>query len=76
MADPRDYQGRMEPRESRIEINGRRLTEAQAMAVRVAITGFHMETAEPKSRKDLGPIADAYHARLGEVLGVMLNAQG
>lgn len=55
-----------------IQIEEHVLTTAQAMAVRVAITTFHMETADPEFKAALGPIADAYHARLGEVLKVML----
>lgn len=56
-----------------IQVNGRVLSDAQAMAVRVAVTNFHTETAEPETKADLGPIADAYHARLDEVLALMLG---
>lgn len=60
--------------EPRIQIGSRVLTDAQAMAVRVAITGFHAETDAEGCREALGPIADAYHARLGEVLTMLLAA--
>ena len=56
-----------------IQIGDQVLTEAQAIAVRVAITNFHAETADEDLREQLGPIADAYHARLGEVLTIILN---
>ncbi len=55
-----------------IQIGEHVLTEAQAMAVRVAVTSFHAETGAEGCREALGPIADAYHARLGEVLKVLL----
>lgn len=55
-----------------IQIGNYVLTEAQAMAVRVAVTNFHSETADPEFKAELGPIADAYHARLGEVLAAWL----
>lgn len=60
--------------EPHIQIGEHVLTEAQAMAVRVAVTSFHAETAAEGCRDELGPIADAYHARLGEVLKVILAA--
>lgn len=60
--------------EPKIQIGGHVLTEAQAMAVRVAVTTFHIETGTEENRADLGPIADAYHARLGEVLTIIINA--
>jgi hypothetical protein len=50
-----------------IQIGAHVLTSAQAMAVRVAITNFHMRTAEGLDAIDM-----AYHARLGEVLKIML----
>jgi hypothetical protein len=63
----------MTPREPPIQINGRPLTEAQAMAVRVAVTNFYMETFDPEIRDSLGPIAFGYRARLGEVLEIILG---
>jgi hypothetical protein len=60
--------------EPSIRIGDHVLTEAQSMAVRVAVTSFHAETAAEGCREQLGPIADAYHARLGEVLNIMLTA--
>lgn len=56
-----------------IQIGDHVLTSAQAMAVRVAVTSFHAETADQGCRGELGPIADAYHARLGEVLKIILT---
>lgn len=60
--------------EPRIQIGNHVLTTAQAMAVRVAVTSFHAETGAEGCREELGPIADAYHARLGEVLKMLLAA--
>lgn len=58
--------------EAAITINGIPLTSAQSMAVRVAVTQFHLECSDPEIREGLGPIADAYLDRLSEVLKVML----
>jgi hypothetical protein len=60
--------------EPHIQIGTHVLTNAQAMAVRVAITNFHMEVSEDdEARAELGPIADGYRDRLGEVLKIMLT---
>lgn len=60
--------------EPKMQIGDHVLTEAQAMAVRVAVTGFQMECTEDEEfRKNLGPIADAYAARLSEVLKIILS---
>jgi hypothetical protein len=62
-------------REPEIVINGTRLTDAQAMSVRAAITNFHAETAHPHA---LGTdehglkMCTLYHLRLSEVLGLAL----
>ena len=63
----------MELPEPHIQINGRTLTEAQAMAVRIAITEYRTELTEPSAKSALGQIADAYHARLSEVLSIILE---
>lgn len=60
--------------EPSISINTHYLTDAQAMAVRVAITSFHAETADEGCREELGPIADAYHLRLSEVLKLIISS--
>lgn len=57
--------------EPAIQIGGTPLTTAQAMAVRVAITLYHMEMGTEQAKKDLGDIANGYRARLGEVLALM-----
>jgi hypothetical protein len=61
--------------EPKIQIEDHVLTEAQAMAVRVAITSFADELVWEDKRKELGPIADAYHARLHEVLEIIFHYQ-
>lgn len=61
--------------EPNIIINGQALTEAQAMAVRVAITNFHAETADMHA---LGTdqhgieMCTAYHLRLSEVVKLIV----
>lgn len=57
--------------EPRIIINNHQLSEAQAMAVRVAICSFESECNSPDGRNLLGKIADGYRDRLGEVLALM-----
>lgn len=65
----------MDSKEPEITINGTALTNAQAMAVRVAITSFHAETSHPHA---LGTdehglrMCTAYHLRLDEVLRLIL----
>ncbi len=60
-----------------IQIGDHVLTHAQAMAVRVAITNFHMEVSEDDEiRAGLGPIADGYRDRLSEVLTIILAKAG
>ncbi len=63
--------------EAYIQIGDHVLTSAQAMAVRVAITNFHMEVSEDDEiRAGLGPIADGYRDRLSEVLTIILAKAG
>lgn len=58
--------------EPSIVVNGVPLTTSQAMAVRVAVTIYHMETRY--NREDIGEqLADAYNARLYEVLLLMIG---
>lgn len=59
------------PKEPYIQIGDHVLSEAQAMAVRVAISDFYAETGSEEGRTELGEIADAYHMRLAEVLMVI-----
>lgn len=61
--------------EPKIQIGNCVLTEAQAMAVRVAVSDFQMQVSE-EGKRDLGPIADAYNARLSEVIKIMLREVG
>ncbi len=50
--------------EADIVINGRRLTFAESMAVRVAVSSFLMFVSEPGTRKRLGGVAAGYEAQL------------
>lgn len=61
-------------KEPRIQIGDHVLTLAQAGSLRVAVTTFYDETGTAQSRSDLGPIADGYHARLGEVLRMIIDS--
>lgn len=57
--------------EPEITINGHRLTQAQAMAVRVAIVNYAMEMADPLALGDDDhgkAMTKAYADRLGEVM--------
>jgi len=60
-------------REPEIIINGVRLTEAQAMAVRVAVASFRVGLTDPERMADLGRIGPIYDARLREVELVMVG---
>lgn len=59
-----------------ITISGRQLTEAQAMAVRVAITAYHQEMADPVALgddEDGRRMTEAYRDRLTEVLQIIVS---
>jgi hypothetical protein len=63
--------------EPRITINGRLLTEGQAMAVRVAIAAYHQELQDPDhlgTDRDGRRLTHAYRDRLEEVLRFILPA--
>lgn len=63
--------------EPRIQIGDHVLTEGQAMALRVAVGTFHVQTKDEDWRQDIGTeLADAYHARLGEILTIIINSPG
>lgn len=64
-----------EHNEPEIIINGSNLTPAQAMAVRVAITSYHSEMADPNALFDDDHghrMTKAYRQRLGEVLKLII----
>ena len=60
----------VERNEAHIRVGNTVLTEAQSMAVRVALSSFRMECSDDDEMRDgIGhDLADAYKARLGEVL--------
>lgn len=60
-------------KEPRVQIGETVLTDAQAASVRVAIAHFQTDLADAEFRRDLGPIADAYRDRLGEVSALVLQ---
>ena len=62
-------------KEPKITINGHTLTDAQAMAVRVACTCFEIQTGSEEGRRDIGPAADGYTARLREVFAMMVSEE-
>ena len=54
--------------EPTITINGRQLSFAEAMTVRVAVSSFRLFVAEPSNREGLGPgLAQNYDLRLAAV---------
>ena len=60
--------------EPHIILNGMELTDAQSMAVRVAVTSFHQEMGDkdPLGDDEIGrQMASAYRDRLTEVLKLM-----
>lgn len=63
--------------EPEIIINGERLTSAQAVLVRIAVSHFHAEVVTEEYRDGLGEgeIADAYAARASEVERIMFGRQ-
>lgn len=54
-------------KEATIVISGILMSDAQSMAIRVAVANFLMELSDEKFCEQLGPIADGYRARLSEV---------
>lgn len=54
--------------EPKTQIGDHVLSEGQTMALRVAANTFLEQLSDETFREDLGPIADAYQARLREVL--------
>ena len=58
--------------EPTIVINGKQLTEAQAMAVRVAVSDFLAQLTDKDFMKSLGAAGPMYQARLAEVQRLML----
>jgi hypothetical protein len=63
------------PREADIIINGTLLTQAQAMSVRVAVTSFRFELAEPELAEGLGEIGKLYDERLIEVEQLLVGVR-
>lgn len=63
------------PDEAIITINGTLLTNAQAMSLRVAVTSFRFELAEPEMAEGLGEIGKMYDACLIEVEQLLIGAR-
>jgi hypothetical protein len=61
------------PKEPEITIRGTRLTDGQAMTLRVALENFRMELSSGFG-KELGPIAVQYSERAEEVSLLMVSA--
>lgn len=59
-------------KEPRITVNGSPLTEAQAMTLRVALSGFLMDLEDPEFVAALGNIGPLYQDRAREVQALML----
>ncbi len=62
--------------EPEIIVNGRRLTFAECMSVRVAVSSFRIQLTDKRFRKGVGePLAGNYDARLQTVEQMMLLSQ-
>ncbi len=59
--------------EAKIQVGDYVLSEAQSMAVRVAVSTFLGQLADETFVEDLGPIGPAYKARLAEVERIMVE---
>lgn len=57
-----------------ISINGTRLSEGQALSVRVAVEMFLIELSDPGFHEGLGPVANGYQARLLEARALMFKS--
>lgn len=67
--------GVMNPPEPAILINGERLSEAQAMTLRVALSHFLPELSG-EFGKNLGELGKSYHDRGREVAALMVRPKG
>jgi hypothetical protein len=61
--------------EADITINGTKLTFAQAMTVRVALSSFAMQLTDPTWQRDLGTIATGYRAQLDALHSLIFKNQ-
>lgn len=59
-------------REATIVINGRQLSFAESMSLRVAVTSFRMTLSEPSYREGLGPVAEGYDACLSRIESMIM----
>lgn len=59
--------------EPSITIEGRELSLAEAMSLRVAVGSLRISLHDPGFRAGLGPIADAYDKHLERIEGLMLQ---
>lgn len=59
-------------KEPTVIINGVLLTNAQAMTLRVALTGFWSEVSDPEYSKALGPIGPKYEKAASEIWRIMV----
>ena len=58
--------------EADVTINGRKLSFAESMALRVAVSQFRMSLSSETMREGLGAIADGYDAHLQAIERTML----
>jgi hypothetical protein len=56
-----------------IIVNGRALTFAECMAVRVAVSSFRIQLSAPSARDALGQLAENYDHHLANVERMMLR---
>lgn len=63
---------RLNPPEPSITINGQRLSEAQALTLRVALGQFQISLGDPEFRAGLGAIGDNYVRHADAVMALMV----
>jgi hypothetical protein len=59
--------------EATVVINGKQLSLAESMALRVAVTGYAMMVSETSFAKELGPIANGYRHQLRAIFEKMVT---
>jgi hypothetical protein len=59
--------------EASVTINGRMLSFAEAVSLRVAVSAFRIQLEDPAFREGLGPIAASYDAHLARIEQLMIT---
>jgi hypothetical protein len=59
--------------EADVIINDMRLSFAEAMTLRVAISSFRMFVNNPEARRGLGPVAEGYETHLQTIESMLMR---